>query len=595
MALYHQHIVRLGGAVLTAAILGACGGEAPPASSLAPDKTPLAHVPTPPVTAPPDLGPDLRSVLGHVPKDPLGVIPPADENLIADAVRRFYEARRYEEAWYVDGRPRLEAYQAVERLAAAEEVGLRAADYRPERLHRYLEEARDGFDLDREEDRRRMAAIDIELSHALAVYALHRLRGRIHPERVNDAWYIEPRQRDLAAVLERAVDEDVAAAMEPLDPDHRGFDELLDALARYREIVAEGGWPRLPEGAVLEPGDEAPVSRLRPLLMRLAAEGYIEAVPDLRSPATADGEPTAIYDERIATVVRLFQRRHGLEQDGKLGPNTLAALNVPATERVEQIELNLERLRWLPREPGVLHIEVNLPAYRLHVVREGRRMMTMRVVIGKDDWITPVFSDTLETIVVNPYWYVPDTIAVADVLPKARRDRSELAQYEFLSKDDGAAIDPSLVDPFDFDGEAPPYRLRQRPGSANPLGRLKFLFPNQHSIYLHDTPADSLFEREDRALSHGCVRIERPVDLAKLLLRGHPQWEPARLDEALASSERVVIDMHRAVPVVMLYWTVDATMEELPAFYGDPYGFDEQLAEELAELPGGAAPVPQGG
>ena len=269
--------------------------------------------------------------------------------------------------------------------------------------------------------------------------------------------------------------------------------------------------------------------------------------------------------------MKRFQRRHGLEPDAVVGRAVAAEMNVPADARVRQIALNLERWRWLPNRLGDRHLLVNIPEYRLEVWEGNRVPLTMRVVVGKKDTPTPIFADDMTYVVFSPYWNVPPDIVKNETVPSALRDPAFLQRtnMEVLDKS-GKPVDPSDID-LDAVGD---YRFRQRPGSSNSLGLVKFMFPNQYNVYLHDTPADSLFARATRSFSHGCVRVEQPDKLAEYVLGDQPEWTAERIAEAMHAGTEKTVKLARALPVYLGYWTARVSADGIVQFRDDLYGID---------------------
>jgi murein L,D-transpeptidase YcbB/YkuD len=276
-----------------------------------------------------------------------------------------------------------------------------------------------------------------------------------------------------------------------------------------------------------------------------------------------------VFDAALAAAVSRFQRRHGLEVTGKVDEETLAELNVPVEDRIRQLQVNMERWRWMPASLGDRYIMVNVPEFRLDVIEGGKTAMTMRVIVGKDQSRTPAFSDKMSYIEVNPYWNIPESIANEEILPKLDSDPG------YLAREGIERVDPSQV------GSG----LRQPPGPTNPLGQLKFMFPNDFNIYLHDTPAGHLFAKEERLFSHGCIRIEKPFELAVYLLRDDPKWSPEALQAAIDSGENKSISLSRPLPVHILYWTAWVDGDGTVELRRDVYGHDVRLEEALAAEP----------
>jgi len=256
-----------------------------------------------------------------------------------------------------------------------------------------------------------------------------------------------------------------------------------------------------------------------------------------------------------------------------------AAMDAAAKQRIHQIELNLERWRWLPRDLGSTHIIVNIPAYRLDVWEQDKVALSMRVVVGKKETPTPIFNDAMTHLVFSPYWNVPPTIAKNETLPSALRDPSFLQRTNMEVLDAaGNLVDPASIDP----SRAENYRFRQRPGTQNSLGLVKFMFPNQFNVYLHDTPADSLFARASRSFSHGCVRLQEPQALAEYVLRDQPEWTADRIAEAMQAGDERTVKLREPLPVYLGYWTADVTPDGTVQFRPDVYGVDARQTAKLS-------------
>jgi L,D-transpeptidase YcbB len=319
----------------------------------------------------------------------------------------------------------------------------------------------------------------------------------------------------------------------------------------------------------LKPGQRSPL--VPPLAARLAASGdYRGAIPS----------GAATYSPELQEAVKVFQRRHGLTDDGAIGPEVVAALNVPLDARIDSIALNMERWRWLPRDLGDRYILVNIPEMRLDVYEGNAVPLSMRVVVGKPDAQTPIFNDEMTYIVFSPYWNVPPSIAEGETLPAIMSDPNFLARNNMEIVDSsGNVVDPGSVDLNDPKA----YRFRQRPGTDNSLGLVKFMFPNQFNVYLHDTPADSLFDRAARSFSHGCVRVEDPVALAQYVLRDQPEWTRERIAEAMHSDEEETVRLKSPIPVYLGYWTARVRPDNTVQFRKDVYDIDGRLAGKLAD------------
>jgi murein L,D-transpeptidase YcbB/YkuD len=500
------------------------------------------------------------------------------------ALVEFYEGNGHRPAWFDGDEPSPRAAELVAALSRAERDGLAPGRYRADLLEEKLRAAEDGLRF------RDAYPLDLLLSQAFVVYGNHLASGRVHPDSLGSSWFIDPRGVDLARALGAAVERGPEAVIDKLRPPHQGYDRLLGALERYREIAADGGWPKVPDGPVLSAGDPAPRARLEAIVRRLAAEGDVDPAKVKLGGGGGEGGKAAqaVYAEALAAAVHRFQDRHGITEDGKLGPETLAALNVSPAQRVRQIELNLERWRWLPGDLGKRRVEVNLPGYFLSLMEGDRAATRMRVVVGKAGAATPAFSDRMAYVVINPYWNVPESIVAEEIAPQVREDPSYLASndYEVVegSGEDAQPVSPGSVNWSAAGSGDFPYLVRQRPGEQNALGKIKFMFPNDHNIYLHDTPAKHLFKEVERTFSHGCIRVQRPLDLAQWAFEGDPEWDRARIERAIASGEHTTVSLPEEIPVYLLYWTAWVDDGGSTHFRKDIYSHDQRLVRALDRL-----------
>jgi murein L,D-transpeptidase YcbB/YkuD len=414
------------------------------------------------------------------------------------------------------------------------------------------------------------AAIDILLTDSIIRLGYHLRFGKVDPNALDPNWNSSrPLVGEEAAVtIQKAIDasslREFAARVIP-----RVFlyERFKTALADHRAIEANGGWPSVPAGPTLQPG--ATDDRVPTLAARLAVTG------DLAPPAMPYG---TLYDEPLAAAVRRFQGRHGLAADAAVGPATLAALNVPVATRIEQLRVSLERARWVFYDPESEFLVVNVAGFQLYHVRRGEILWRTRVQVGQPFRQTPIFRAEMTYVVVNPTWTVPPTVFRNDILPAVRRNPAYLASRNIDAFDArGAAVDASTVD---WSGRNPPYRLVQRPGPDNALGRIKFMFPNEHAVYLHDTPSRDLFSRDSRAFSSGCIRVENPLELAEQLFgeRGR-----ARLEARIATGRTETIFLDNPMTVMLLYWTAEVDAAGRVSFFPDVYQRDASVIAALAE------------
>ena len=516
-------------------------------------------------------------------------------------VSRFYSQRYYRLAWLNAFGPLPAVDELVSALAEVESEGLKTADYHLDEIHRALQALRHHDPI----SARQTADLDLLLTDAFLTYGSHLSAGRIDPREVHHDWSVHSRSRDVVAILEDALARDgITAALKSLSPSAPAYYRLQQALARYRALEQAGGWPWLSPGPRLELGVRDP--RVKVLRERLRISGDLEDSGNQRperyrrfvDASTAGGfrkvaavaetgprsDGDTLFDETLAEAVRRFQRRHGLLIDGIVGPNTLAALNVPVSERVRQIEVNLERWRWLPEDLGERYILVNIPGFQLDVVEKGEPVLEAKVVVGKPKRPTPVFSSNVSYLVLNPYWNIPWTIAVEDMLPKLRRDPYALYRQKiriFDTRAGGREIDPGTVNWRSVNKNNFHYRLRQDPGPWNALGRIKFMFPNEHAVYLHDTSSPGLFNTTQRTYSSGCVRVSKPVDLAAYLLKEDPRWTQNTIQSATTRRRERTVNLPEEIPIHLLYWTAWVDESGVDHFRDDIYDYDKSVSQAL--------------
>lgn len=488
----------------------------------------------------------------------------------------FYERRSYHQAWSDDRGPLPQVQSLVQAIRGADQEGLRPSDYHLSRIETTLAEVLENQKRRRPLNPGRLVDLDLLLTDGFLIYASHLLAGRINPETIDPEWYANRREADLAAVLQRALDSDsIAESLRGLLPPQPGYARLRQTLARYREL---DGWTAVPEDLRMEKGERG--ERVTALRKRLAASGDIDTV------SSAEVE---FFDDALEQAVRRFQKRNGLQVDGVVGASTLAALNVPAEQRQRQIQVNMERWRWLPQELGKRHLLVNIANFELDVVEEGRVVLVMRTVVGREYRRTPVFSAKMTYLVFNPYWHVPPGIAVQDILPAVRKNPDYLPQKEIKVFQGWGAetkeIDPDSVNWSSVTARNSAYRFRQEPGPNNALGRVKFMFPNKFNVYLHDTPSRELFAKTERAFSSGCIRIEKPIELAEYVLGSDPEWTRESILAHIQKDRDRTVPLPEPIAVHLLYWTTWVEEDGTVQFRNDVYGRDRLLKEALEEVP----------
>ena len=474
----------------------------------------------------------------------------------------FYEGRDYKPIWTRDAGAKGKARALLQALKSAGDHGLNPANYSIGDIEERIEST----------NPEELAELDLVLSDVFADFGRDLSRGRVLPSHVDSSIHIEPHGPGPLNIIDGAeVADDLEPYLTTLAPQSPQYDRLKAKLAEYRAIAAEGGWPRIPDGPALKPGmsdDRVPVLR-----RLLATTGDFGGKAD---------DPAKVYDGALVEAVKKFQSRHGLADDGVIGPATMRELNVPVQDRIRQMVLNLERRRWMTDDLGDFYVFVNLADAYLKVVQDvgGREktVHTARLVVGKPYQRTPVFSENMSYVVFNPNWGVPSSIATKEYLPKLKTDAGYLARQKIR-----IFAGNKEVDPFSVNWNAlsrMPYQLRQDPGDGNALGRIKFMFPNPYNVYIHDTPSKSLFAKEERFFSHGCMRVQDPEMLAEVLL-GSQGWMLDKIKAQIGSGKQKIVNLDKKVPVHVTYLTTWVNKDGTVNFRNDVYGLDKELATAL--------------
>jgi L,D-transpeptidase YcbB len=513
-------------------------------------------------------GETLRDALLALGPDSVTTLATGDTIRISSYTASFYEARGYEAAW-VGRKALLERGETLhEAIGRAGEDGLGPERYGhdvaaallaavavTDRAHR----------LDDSVAVRHMAEVDLLLTEGFSRYARDLVTGTLDPAEAGLDWRIASEvphdQAVLNTVLQGADPLEVVARLRPSIP---YYERMRSALAQYQAAAAAGGWPQVPNGETLKEGERgAAVAALRQRFIRGADRREAEL-------ASAGAHDPTLFDGALEEAVQNFQARHSIEADGAVGAATLKELNHTVEDRIAEMKLNLDRWRWLPNDLGERFVLVNVAGFEMEVVDKGRAVQTMNVVVGKLDRQTPIFADSIQHVVVNPYWNVPDGIYRKDVVPAMQRDP------QYLVKNNMERVDG---------------RIRQRPGPQNALGRYKFIFPNEFDVYLHDTPQGELFSRTSRDFSSGCIRVERPEEFARLLLDMQTDGGDSQLDPLLSHWNERWIRLDRPLPVYILYFTAWVEEDGTVRFHHDVYGRDEKLGSQVQDrLESDAAP-----
>lgn len=474
----------------------------------------------------------------------------------------FYTRRQNRPAWLARATLTADAVQLLDVLRSVDKEGLDPRDY-------HLPMMTSG----------QLTANQLELllTDAALRYAHDQLVGRYDPRRMDPQWFImPPAAPDSVGALQAALEKhQVAQWLAALPPPHPDYARLRKALAHYRELAAQAPWPTLEAGPKLSPGEhDARVPALRQRLESSAELAHTETVDAM------------LYDDTLAKAVRRFQSTRGLEPDGIVGKATRDALNVSPQQRVRQLRSTMERWRWLPRQFGARHVRVNVASFELQVEENDKPVLSMNVIVGKEQLSTPAFRSQLTHVVFNPSWTIPYSIASKEILPKLKTNPGYLAEENIQVFDSagGEPLDPALIDWSQYTEKNFPYRLRQLPGPLNSLGQIKFLLPNSYAIYLHDTPNRRLFNKSVRALSHGCIRIQQPDALAEYLLGDHTKWNPESITATIAQQQTRTVTLPQPIPIYLLYFTAWVDAEGVVQFRDDIYTRDVKLAQAFGSV-----------
>jgi murein L,D-transpeptidase YcbB/YkuD len=497
----------------------------------------------------------------------------------SDVLPEFYRVRDFRPAWIDDALSLSDAAAFLEALGLVAGDGLDPENYHLAAIESLVEEIKPANGKKPRQVRpEALADLEMLLTDAFLLCGSHLVHGQVNPETIQSEWFIKGRYEDLAAVLEKGLAaKDLPGALDSLRPSHTVYTGLKRAFGEYRDLAGAGGWPGFSPGPKLVQGDRG--GRVEALRKTLAATG------DLTDAEGAD-DPD-FFDDVLERSVQAFQRRHGLEPDGAVGAETATALNIPAAERLTQLRANLERWRWITQDLGERYVLVNVADFRVAVVEAGREVLSMPAVVGTAYRRTPDFSGRMSYLEINPSWTVPPKLAREDILTKVRKDPGYLKQKRirvFRDWTEGALeIDPAEVDWSQVKAESLSYKFRQDPGPHNSLGRIKFMFPNKFDVYLHDTPERGLFKRAVRDLSSGCIRVERPMELAEYVLRDDPDWTRDKLLAVLEGGETRVIKLRNPLGVHLLYWTAWLADDGRVQFRKDIYLRDAALYRALEE------------
>jgi murein L,D-transpeptidase YcbB/YkuD len=507
--------------------------------------------------------------------------PPAGvDRAVWTDVRTFYATREHAPAWIGESSPSKKAKEAWRVISLAGEHGLVASDYDEGPIARRLAELSGPDAPDKANRVKELAELEVRVTTSLLALGRDVALGRTTPASIDRRWKARRTAPDFAGSLLHAVDGNLAGWLDAIRPTHPEYAALQRALFELKGVKQRGGWPKVPAGVFKKGASDRSVITLR---QRLAATGELAAGRPSGSRKGKSEDQSALraalYDGQVEAAVRAFQEHHALKATGIADAATLAAMNVTVDERLRQIAINLDRWRWMPDDFGERHLIVNIPYFHVVAREHGKIVSDIRVVVGKPGNETPVFSSRMDSVVFSPYWNIPDTIVSGETAPAVARDENYLARNNIeilrVSNKGAERVDPSTID-WDNPQAVEQLAFRQRPGERNALGHVKFLFPNPHNVYLHDTPADDLFSRRGRAFSHGCVRVEEPEALAKYVLRGQTDWDEPRIHTAMNAGVEKLVKLREPIPVHIVYFT--AWVDEAGGihFQPDVYGYDKR-------------------
>lgn len=422
----------------------------------------------------------------------------------------------------------------------------------------------------------RVAELDMLITDGIILYADHLLYGKIDPLTLIPTWnfgFSPIPDMNAGTFIQHIRHGDIRERLHQFRPQLFLYDTLIVTLARYRDIATNGGWPVVPTGGKIEPGESD--SRIPVIRQRLKDTGYLTSVEDATS---------TLYDKELEADIRKFQGKYILEPDGVIGAGTFREMNVPVEKRIETLRINLERIRWIARNLPESYLIVNIASFWMMLIKDGEIILRERVVVGRPLNTTPVFREKMRYIEFNPTWTIPSSIIKNEIIPKWKKDPEYLQKNQMVLLDSkGNIIPESDIDLKNLSPSRFPFMIRQQPGPWNALGEVKFMFPNKYDIYLHDTPSKSLFLRASRAYSHGCIRVDKPLEFAEIIQRG-TDWDHQKINKVIQTKEITRVNLNQPLDVLITYWTCGLNQDREIFFASDIYDRDKEVLKELDRL-----------
>ena len=476
-----------------------------------------------------------------------------------EGIATFYRKNNFDPIWIKDAQILSKANDAVAVLLKADQHGLNPDDYQGASLLKDLTDSNSGD----------LVNLELKLTRSVVAYAQHLNAGRLDPQAVNREIVVFPEAAASGKILEKLkITRTVAAYLRFMAPYTPRYERLRVALGNYKTFAAAGKWTIIEKGEVLKPGMSDP--RIDAIRQRMIEDGSL-------AKGASEGE---IYDDALVEAIKKFQIRHGLDDDGVIGPQTLTEMNITLEQRIKMIKVNLERRRWMQNNYGRYYVFSNLADQVIKLVRDEKNLHFELIQVGHPYHRTPVFSDVMEYIEINPFWNVPYSIATKEYLPKLKSNPGILVAQNIQVLANGKIVSPFSTPWHSFSRGHFPVRLRQNSGPKNALGRVKFMFPNKFNVYIHDTPSKSKFNKASRYFSHGCLRLRDPLTLAEKIL-GEQGWSRKKIEATVRSGKRTVVKLKQKIPVHVTYLTAWVNKDNSVHFRQDIYGRDKILDAAL--------------